>query len=87
MSYHRLKLEADKMKDSCLWCTLCVLGAPRTPWRCLDAPNIYQQLNDKLMALKLIMFNLQYKKSVVDVRCTIFLIKIIVFESLIDIKM
>jgi hypothetical protein len=39
------------------------------------------------MALKLIMFNLQYKKSVLDVHCTIFLIKIIVFESLIDINM
>jgi hypothetical protein len=25
-----LKLEADKMKDSCSWCTFCVLGAPRT---------------------------------------------------------
>ena len=47
----------------------------------------YLQLNDKLMALKLIMFNLQYKKSVLDVHCTIFLIKIIVFESLIDINM
>jgi hypothetical protein len=38
MSYHRLKLGADKMKDSWPWCTFCVLGAPRTPWRCLDAP-------------------------------------------------
>ena len=30
MSYRRLKLGADKMKDSCHWCTFCVLGAPRT---------------------------------------------------------
>jgi hypothetical protein len=27
------------MKDSYHWCTFCVLGAPRTPWRCLDAPH------------------------------------------------
>ena len=39
MSYHRLKLGADKTKDSCPWCTFCVLGAPRTPWRFLDAPK------------------------------------------------
>jgi hypothetical protein len=30
MSYHRLKLGTDNMKDSCPWCTFCVLGAPKT---------------------------------------------------------
>ena len=43
MSYHRLKLGADKMKNSCPWCTFCVIGASMTPWRCLDCHK-YEEL-------------------------------------------
>ena len=30
MTYHNLKFGADKMKDSCPWCSFCVLGAKNT---------------------------------------------------------